>query len=187
MLYSPKLRHGMAAAGLTLLLAYPPFSQPSSSPHDQQCRVGDRYLFGYLETVTGIDNQFDTQLTALVDSGSTTSSMDARDITVRRMPNGTDWVRFTLLTDRDGQGKEVTLVKPIERFINVITHSGPPDRRPVIEATIELNNINVTTEFSLTSRAQFPQSILLGRNTLDELAVIDTSRNFLLDQCLVSR
>ncbi|WP_448215720.1 ATP-dependent zinc protease family protein [Endozoicomonas sp. 2B-B] len=183
MLYSLRLRYAAGFLLLTLMLLFPPLSQPLSASTSQQCNIGNRYLVGHLETVTRIDHQFDTQLPALIDSGSTTSSMDARDINFETSVNGSDWVRFKILTERGGYGREVTLLKPVKRFIRVLTHSGKPQRRPVIEATIELGNIKTTTEFSLTSRSKFPQSILLGRNTLDDLAVIDTSQQYLLDSC----
>ena len=178
--YSPRLRF----TGVTLFLALVlmPFQLQAESPLEQ-CRIGDRYLFGHHENVTRIDHQFDTQLTALIDSGSTTSSMDARDITIKPMSNGALWVRFKILTERGGNGREITLLKPIKRYILVQTHAGKPQKRPVIEATIELGNVETTTEFSLTSRSRFPQSILLGRNTLDDLAVIDTSQKYLLNGC----
>lgn len=183
MLYSLKPCRSVLPALLTLLLAYLPQSRSYAGGTDD-CRIGDRYVLGYLETVTGIDNQFDTKLTALVDSGATTSSMDARDMTIRQMPNGSYWVRFTLMTEKDGKGKTITLDKPVKRFVRVITHSDSPKRRPVIEASIKLqHHIAITTEFSLISRARFPQSILLGRNTLADLAVVDSAHEFMLDKC----
>ncbi|USE37616.1 RimK/LysX family protein [Endozoicomonas sp. SCSIO W0465] len=87
------------------------------------------------------------------------------------------------LIGRDGQGRKVTLLKPVKRYIHVLTHNGKPQKRPVIETTIKFGSIKTTTEFSLTSRSNFPQSILLGRNTLNDLAVIDTSRKFILKGC----
>lgn len=169
---------------LFMLLLLPlTLSQSAVANNGTQCHIGNRYLVGHLETVNRIDHQFPTRLPALIDSGSTTSSMDARDITLKKMANGSLWVRFKILTERGGRGKEVTLLKPVKRYIRVITHSGKPQRRPVIEATIEMGQIKTTTEFSLTSRSRFPQSILLGRNTLSNLAIIDTAQTYLLNSC----
>ncbi len=180
MLYSPKLRF----TGVTLFFALVliPF-QLQAGNSLEQCRIGDRYLFGHHENVTRIDHQFDTQLTALIDSGSTTSSMDARDITIKLRSNGALWVQFKILSQRGESGREITLFKPIKHYILVQSHAGEPQKRPVIEATFELGSVKTTTEFSLTSRSRFPQSILLGRNTLDNLAVIDTSQKYLLNGC----
>ncbi|WP_175404638.1 RimK/LysX family protein [Endozoicomonas atrinae] len=178
--YSPRCR--FTGAILFFSLALMPLELLADNVL-QYCRIGDRYLFGHQENVTRIDHQFDTQLTALIDSGSTTSSMDARGITIKKMNNGSLWVQFNILTTRGENSREVTLLKPIKRYILVQTHSGKPQKRPVIEATIELGNVKTTTEFSLTSRSRFPQSILLGRNTLDSLAVIDTSQKYLLNGC----
>lgn len=186
MLYSPCLRSEAGFLSLTLMLLFPILSLPVSASPLQRCHIGNLYLVGHLETVTRIDHQFDTQLPALIDSGSTTSSMDARNITFETLGNNSHWVRFKILTERGQHAREVTLFKPVKRFIHVQTHSGNPQRRPVIEATIELGKIKTTTEFSLTSRSKFPQSILLGRNALNNLALIDTSRKYLLDRCLTT-
>ncbi|WP_257293440.1 RimK/LysX family protein, partial [Endozoicomonas sp. YOMI1] len=150
MLYSPGLRYAAGFLLLMLMLLFPLVSPPLSASASEQCFIGNRYLVGHLETVTRIDHQFDTQLPALIDSGSTTSSMDARDITFKTLGTNSHWVRFKILTERGGKGREVTLLKPVKRYIRVQTHSGKPQRRPVIEATIELGNIKTTTEFSLT-------------------------------------
>lgn len=181
MLYSPKQRYGAGFLLLILTMLAPTLISPLSASESDRCTMGHRHLFGHLETITRIDHQFDTNLPALIDSGSTTSSMDARHIRYQTMANGASWVRFKLLTEQNG--RVVTLLKPVKRYIHVQTHSGNPQRRPVIEATIELGSVKTTTEFSLTSRSSFPQSILLGRNTLDDLAVIDTSGKFLLKDC----
>lgn len=183
MLYSPGQRYATGFLLFIVVMFTPGLSQPNKANASEPCSIGSRHLFGHLETITRIDHKFDTSLPALIDSGSTTSSMDARAITYETVGNNRSWVRFKILTERNGRGKEVTLLKPVKRFIRVLTHHGPPQRRPVIEATIELGSVKTTTEFSLTSRSKFPQSILLGRNTLDDLAVIDTSGKFLLDGC----
>ncbi|WP_257296391.1 RimK/LysX family protein, partial [Endozoicomonas sp. YOMI1] len=150
MLYSPGLRSAAGFLLLMLMLLFPLLSPPLSASSPDQCNIGNRYLVGHLETVTRIDHQFDTHLPALIDSGSTTSSLDARDITFETLGTNPHWVRFKILTERGGHGREVTLLKPVKRYIRVQTHSGKPQRRPVIEATIELGNIKTTTEFSLT-------------------------------------
>ncbi len=184
MLYSPRLQYALGF--LLLAMIFPVQARPHGENSTNSCNIGNRYLFGHLETVTRIEQQYDTRLVALIDSGSTTSSMDSSDITIKTMANGSYWVRFSIKTERGHRGKSVTLFKPVKRFIRVVTHSGPPERRPVIEATVELGGIKTNTEFSLTSRSKFPQSILLGRNTLNNLAIIDTSQQYLLSRCAMS-
>lgn len=158
---------------------------PKKNQH--QCQTGDRYLFGLQERVDQID-EFPSQINALIDSGSTLSSMDARDIKIRKNTNGTLWVHFTVPTTRDKR-KLVKMAKPLKRFARVQTHHGIPQKRPVIEAKIRLGPIETRTDFSLTSRSRFRNPILLGTNTLKNLAIIDISREFLLkNNCLqVSR
>ncbi|WP_422446272.1 MULTISPECIES: ATP-dependent zinc protease [unclassified Endozoicomonas] len=171
-------------SGLTfcaiLALAFIPSALVTAAPPPYQhpCQAGDRYLFGLQERVDQID-EFSTRINALIDSGSTLSSMDARDIKIRKHTNGSLWVHFKVPTTSDKR-KLVKMTKPLKRFARVQTHHGTPQKRPVIEATIRLGPVETRTDFSLTSRSRFRNQILLGTNTLKNLAIIDISREFLL-------
>lgn len=183
MLFSANFSGLSVVAALTLLLIPNAYSRTETSQTLHQCRVGDRYLFGLQERVDQID-EFPTRINALIDSGSTLSSMDARDIKIRKHANGTLWVHFTVSTG-GYQQQMVKMVKPLKRYARIQTHSGAPQKRPVIEATIRLGPVETRTDFSLASRSRFKNQILLGINTLKSLAFIDLSGEFLLkEHCL---
>ena len=128
-------------------------------------------------------DQHAVKLTTLIDSGSTLSSMDARDIEIKTHTNGSRWVYFDIPRD-DHQAQMLRLVKPLKRYAWIQTHSGKPRKRPVIEMPITLGPITTTTAFSLTERSAFNEKILLGKNTLDGIALIDPSNDFLLQSRL---
>lgn len=147
------------------------------------CQHGDRYILGNREMTHQIDHHA-VNLTTLIDSGSTLSSMDPRDIEVKTHTNGSRWVYFNIPKD-DHQAQMLRLVKPLKRYAWIQTHSGKPTKRPVIETAISLGPITTTTAFSLTERSAFNEKILLGKNTLDGIALIDPSSDYLLQHgCL---
>ncbi|MGI2026824.1 RimK/LysX family protein [Endozoicomonas acroporae] len=179
MLFSARFS-GLAFCAILAIVIIPDTPPVTAAPpkNQHECQTGDRYLFGQQERVDQID-EFPTQINALIDSGSTLSSMDARDIKIRRHTNGSLWVHFKVPITRDKR-KLIKMAKPLKRFARVQTHHGTPQKRPVIEANIRLGPVYTRTDFSLTSRSRFKNQILLGTNTLKNLAIIDTSREFLL-------
>ena len=183
MLFSAHFSGLSVVAVLALLLIPNAHSKADTSQAQHQCLIGGRYVFGLQERVDQID-EFPTRINALIDSGSTLSSMDARDIKIRKHANGTLWVHFSVPTGGNQQ-EMVKMAKPLKRYARIQTHSGVPQKRPVIEATIRLGPVETRTDFSLTSRSRFKNQILLGTNTLKNLAVIDLSEEFLLKRhCL---
>lgn len=183
MLFSANFSGLSVVATLALLLVTNTYSRAETPQTQRQCLIGDRYRFGLQERVDQID-AFPTRINALIDSGSTLSSMDARDIKIRKHTNGTLWVYFSVHSGGTQQ-EMVNMIKPLKRYARVQTHSGVPQKRPVIEATIRLGPVETRTDFSLTSRSRFKNQILLGTNTLKNLAVIDLSEEFLLKKhCL---
>ncbi|GAA4648318.1 hypothetical protein GCM10023116_05850 [Kistimonas scapharcae] len=152
------------------------------------CRHDDRYILGNHETVTRLD-QHSVRLTSLIDSGSTISSMDAHDIDVKTHTNGSRWVYFNVPNTNENHDVMIKMVKPLVRYAWIQTHSGKPQKRPVIRATIQLGPLTLPTEFSLIRRSPFKERLLLGKNTLEGVALIDIGgENLLSKNCeLVSR
>lgn len=112
---------------------------------------------------------------ARIDTGATTSSLDARDIeTFER--DGKDWVRFTMPAP-DGQENDVELEEPVARFARIIQSSSEEDdRRPVVKLQFELGEIKRVAEFTLSDRSHLNYPLLVGRNILRDLLVVDVSQ-----------
>ena len=116
---------------------------------------------------------------ARIDTGATTSSLDARDIeTFER--DGEDWVRFKI---KDPESEDLYEVeKPIIRRVRIIqASSDEADRRPVIELQLEIGTIKLIEEFNLEDRAHLNYELLIGRNVLRDLMVVDVSQKFVND------
>ncbi|WP_067518796.1 ATP-dependent zinc protease family protein [Endozoicomonas ascidiicola] len=166
---------------LALFLTLPSLAATVHAQVDtKHCMAGDRYIVGLQERVNQVGNR-QTQLNALIDSGSTLSSMDARNIELKTRKNGSIWVHFQIPEAADSN-KMISIVRPLKRFAYIQTHHGSPQKRPVIETQIRIGPIETTTDFSLTSRSRFKNPILLGINTLKDIAVIDLAEEFLLSR-----
>jgi len=113
----------------------------------------------------------------LVDSGATTTALDAKNIRMHINRLGRRWVYYDFV--HKPTGKTVAMHQPVSRVVRIITHSGPPKVRAVVKGTISVGGIERTVEMSLIDRNNFPQQLLLGRNYLKGTALIDSGGRYL--------
>ncbi len=112
-------------------------------------------------------------LPARIDTGATTSSLDARDIQ-KFERDGKKWVRFMLLDRRSG--KKVQVEGRLTRTVEITRHGTDPQYRPVIKLKAALGQVELYREFSLTDRSAFTYPILIGRNFLGGEFIVDVTR-----------
>jgi hypothetical protein len=111
---------------------------------------------------------------ARVDTGATTSSISALDITPFEK-DGKRWVRFRIAPDDSDDSYEVEA--PLVRYVRIRQASSEElDRRPVASLTVRLGKMTENAEFTLTDRTQMNYPILLGREFLRDVAVVDVAR-----------
>lgn len=147
-------------SGAGMLLAW--IMAASSTPGAAQ------EVFGYIEPValTGAG----VSVLAKLDTGADTSSIDATDI--RRVRRGDRrLVKFTL---RDPEtGEETQLERDYVRTTRIRRHYGEYQRRHVVEMEICLGRVSRTVEINLVDRSNFTYPMLLGRNALEGIALVD--------------
>lgn len=117
---------------------------------------------------------------ARVDSGAATSSLSATQIE-RFERDGKRWVRFQL--QHDDEEADGTLTIEAEIMRNAIIRqvsSDETERRPVIRLMLHLGQgLQQEAEFTLTDRSQMSYPILLGRQFLRDVVLIDVGRKFI--------
>jgi len=115
---------------------------------------------------------------ARIDSGAATSSLSAMNIE-RFERNGERWVRFDL--QHDDEAKALTIEAPLVRHVRIRQASSEEaERRPVVALTVNLgSHLQQETEFSLTDRSQMTYPILLGREFLRDVTLIDVGQQFI--------
>lgn len=113
---------------------------------------------------------------ARIDSGAETSSLDARNIT-RFERDGNNWVRFDVPVP--GTEDLVTMEKEISRRVKVIQSSADEaDRRVVVELQFAIGDHQQVAEFTLTNRSHLTHTVLIGRNILRDVMLIDVGKEF---------
>lgn len=146
---------------------------------DSQTRLDNKEILGRSEWI-GLPN-VGSYLKARIDSGATTSSLSATEIT-RFERDGENWVRFKLgLNEADTAVDSVRdewIEAPVERRVRIIQASGE-DSRPVISLLMTLGPLRETVQFTLNDRTHLDHPVLLGRRFLMDIAVIDVAEQYL--------
>ncbi len=63
------------------------------------------------------------------------------------------------------------------RYVRIIQASADdPDRRPVVSLTIRIGRLTEKAQFTLTDRSEMEYPVLLGREFLQDIAVVDIAR-----------
>lgn len=114
--------------------------------------------------------------TARIDSGATTSSLHALNIQ-RFERDGQPWVRFDVSVP--GREETLTLEHEISRRARIIqSNTEDPERRIVIELPFVLGNHRGTAEFTLSDRSHLTYPVLVGRNILRDVMLVDVGQEF---------
>lgn len=118
---------------------------------------------------------------AKLDPGAQTSSIHALNIK-RFKKGGKRYVRFNFkeVDKLTKQVFEVELVAPLVRNVAIKRHKGKSVKRPVVELEFILGNKTYKTEFSLADRTRFHYPMLLGRRFLEDVALVDSGKKYLL-------
>jgi hypothetical protein len=153
----------------------PPATRPAT-PAVSAAMSTDKLLVGEIEKVrlSPPGHIFN----ARIDTGATTSSLDARDIeTFER--DGSTWVRFKIAPP--GKAGLDEIEKPVVRHVRILQSiSNETDRRPVVKLQFQLGRINLVEEFTLVDREHLNHQVLIGRNILKDLIVVDVAEKFIV-------
>lgn len=132
----------------------------------------DKQIVGEKENV--LFPNLDLVLRARIDTGATTSSLDARDVQLFER-NGEEWVRFNILNPQTGEFMELER-RRVRRVLITQANVEEPERRPVIELRVTLGNITQVAEFTLSDRSHLEFPVLIGRNILRDVMLVDVSK-----------
>lgn len=128
-------------------------------------------IIGEIEPVTIVAAQ--TTFPARIDTGATTSSIDAQQI-VRFERDGKSWVRFNVKDRQTGKLKK--LESKITRIVEIKRHGTDPQNRIVVKLKSKIGSKTLNVEFSLADRSSFEYPVLVGRNILEGRFLVDVSK-----------
>jgi len=117
------------------------------------------------------------KLKARIDTGATTTSINALNIKAFER-DGKRWVKFEL---QDEKKKVYKRSLPIYEVIQVKRHGADVQNRYVVKMRINLGTSSQLIRISLTDRSKFTYPVLVGRNLLRGVAVVDVSKKYTSD------
>lgn len=161
----------LAAVVLPILVA----SVPGNNELNAATKRKPKITIGRLEKV--YIHEAAITLTAKIDTGTQSSSVSARDISIINRGNA-KWVRFTI----DARGvRPVTLERPLVRFAKFKANARAKPKRPVVVLGLCIGTLYRRTQVNLVERARFQYPVLIGRRFLFGHAVVDTAKKFRAD------
>lgn len=114
-------------------------------------------------------------LPARIDTGAETASLDARNVE-KFERNGKAWVRFDIVHPENGEA--VSMEHEVTRYVRILqSTSEKPERRAVIELGIVIGDIRQEAEFTLSDRSHLDFQVLVGRNILRDLMIVDVGQS----------
>lgn len=136
----------------------------------------DKLVIGSEEFI--LLNDLEEQYKARIDTGATTSSLNATDI-VEFERDGTRWVRFNFSHSVDDEAQMIE-AKVARTILVRQANTKEQARRPIIELPVQLGNIKMLTEFTLSDRQHMTFPVLLGRTFLKDMVMVDVARTYTL-------
>ncbi|MDX1633831.1 MAG: RimK/LysX family protein [Marinobacter sp.] len=138
-------------------------------------RLNNKVIVGELEKfyLVGPGYVYD----ARIDSGATTSSIDARNVT-RFERDGENWVRFDVPIPGEAD-KFTTLERQVQRRVRIVQATEEDfERRVVVDLQFMIGDHQQKAEFTLADRGHMTHSVLIGRNILRDVMLIDVGKEY---------
>lgn len=135
------------------------------------------------KVVGSVENVFlsppDILLPARIDTGAETSSLDAMNLHDFER-DGKDWVRF-IMVDPETE-EEIEVERPIARYVRILQSAKEEaERRPVVKLRFVIGSISKSAEFTLSDRAHLEYPLLIGRNILQDVMMVDVGKSFTVE------
>lgn len=145
----------------------------SLEPANKSPRPTAQLVIGELERV--FLTPPDLELTARIDTGAKTSSLNALDM-VEFERDGKAHVRFNIINPENG--KKIELIRRVIRHVKIKEHEGNAQSRPIVKMRVRLGELDQPIKMTLTDRSEFKNQVLIGRNFLRDFAIVDVSQKF---------
>ncbi|HDZ9131655.1 TPA: ATP-dependent zinc protease [Vibrio cholerae] len=152
-------------------------AKPSNDQNTAISKPRHDVVLGEIESVTidAIKQTFD----ARIDTGAATSSLNAVDIEEFER-NGKNWVRFHLADEKNPKTEANWIEAPVLRYVRIRQSTNEnTERRAVVELWVKLGSIHEKAQFTLADRSQMTHPVLLGREFIRDIALVDVSRKYI--------
>jgi len=141
--------------------------------------IGNLAVIGWREWVN-LPQLCSTSIKAKVDTGARTSSLHVDNLSIETREKDEIYAVYTLFPEQDNENTKVDLSTKVIEFRTIKSSNGILDTRPVIETQIKLGNNIFETQITLASRDNMGFRMLLGRESIKNIFVVDPDKSFLL-------
>lgn len=138
-----------------------------------------RLILGINEMAT-LPNQ-NLEMEAKLDTGAANTSVDARNIRFFER-DSKKWVKFDL--PRTSRGT-IPMELPVKEIIRIKRPGTSAIERPVVNLTLAIGDITQPVEVSLTDRTRYNFPLLIGRNFIKDLAVVDVKQQYIARKTVI--
>lgn len=144
---------------------------------EPRAKVSPQRVFGWREWVWVVKPG--NLLRAKLDTGARTCSIHAVNIEPLEI-DGKKWVQFTICDPENKNRVNHRHKAPVLRIAKVKNDAGGLDTRYVVPLTFQIGELKLESEFNLNNRSHMVCEVLIGRNALSELGLVDSSRTDLV-------
>ncbi len=110
---------------------------------------------------------------ARIDTGAAISSISAKNITMFER-NGKKWYRFNI----EANDRMILVEAPFVRFSEIRQSAAESTiKRVVVSLNVKIGEYSGAAEFTLIDRSLMQFALLIGRNLIQDIAVVDVSRS----------
>ena len=181
MLFTPLACHGQTAepqAAEKAEIESPKLNEQSKVEEKVTVPKADTpRILGWKEWVWVVNPS--TVLRAKLDTGARTCSIHAINIETLEI-DGKKWVKFTICDPENEKGVRHRHKAPVLRLAKIKNDAGSLDTRYVVPLVFQIGDQKMEAEFTLNDRSHMVCEILIGRNALKDLGVVDSSRTSIL-------
>ncbi|MDE1461994.1 ATP-dependent zinc protease family protein [Spartinivicinus poritis] len=142
-------------------------NEEEKEPTDQKLVVGELEKI----TLTPPGITYD----ARIDTGLSTSVLHAIDITPFER-DGKKWVKFKVKDPESGEITEIS--RQVVKKVKAKQPDSDGQKAYIVKMNVRLGAIEQRISFSLTDRSNYDISVLIGRNFLKDMAIVDVSKQF---------
>ena len=138
--------------------------------------VADKMIIGRVEWVWVSPLTY--YMKARIDTGSNVSVLFVDEL-MEFERDGKKWLQFKLHIDDDGVSRVKVLEKPVQRYTKIKADDNDAMRQPVISLLIGVGTVTDEIEFLVSKHTQVAYPIVLGKNFLTDIALVDVAQKFI--------
>ncbi|MGY0216434.1 ATP-dependent zinc protease family protein [Endozoicomonadaceae bacterium StTr2] len=140
----------------------------------------DKIIIGCVE-ICDLPDLFITDLEVRIDTGAKTSSLHVDNLSPFKKA-GKPWVKFDIHPHIHNVDDIVQCKAPVKDIRTIKSSNGISEKRYVINTAFKIGGFSWLIDITLTNRSDMTYLMLLGREGMGNLVLVDPSRTFVMSK-----